>query len=130
MNDWTKLQVLAKDAAGKTVKNILVKSNEVVIVYTDGTYSHFQSDARVYDDDDFESFIVEFNLSDFLDSYSLMREVAFTLIDAGVLPEEESVFSIVEKARKDALANQAKLIEKAERDEYERLKAKFEPKKQ
>lgn len=129
MKDWTKLQVLAKDAAGKTVKGIHDVDDEVLIVYSDGTYSSFKAFPECFDGVD-EAIVEEFVHADHANNPMILRQTLHLLIDVGVLTKEDmlNVRSIIEMARRKEDDFKAQLAEKAERDEYERLKAKFEPK--
>lgn len=118
MKDWRNKQVLAEDVGGKIVKCIVEDYSYVLIVYTDGTYSLYAADTD-YDDDPLIEQVnccqMKIHDSNFLPILNLMR-------NGGVISQQEH-----QKNWDDHLKNCVQSAEDADRREYERLKAKFEP---
>lgn len=99
-------QVKLKNVEGKTVKTIDYSSWEVLIVWTDGTFSY------TYPAGDEDDWYFEEKLNS--------AEIAYTLLCSGVITREEC----------DALLDGRRAAqEAAERAQYEKLRAKFEEQK-
>lgn len=117
-------QIELKQAVGKIIKSVFVESRFFVIIYTDDSFSCFKE----YDDwgtitnDDstlkYEKFIEKIGIRP--DGSTYFTGLQEFLIRAGVLDEEK----LIEDA-KERIEEFVNKCESKERQEYERLKAKF-----